>query len=95
MLHTTLYENPQYNGNNGYIGDQKGMDPEQKCWWGVAQAFSHYTYHSSGGDSLVSPAPTIGVQPFRVDGPLDSNFPLAFQVFRCPPFSIAKREETT
>lgn len=44
----------KYNGNNGYIGDQAGLDNDQRCWWQVAQAFSHYTHHASGGNYLVS-----------------------------------------
>ena len=26
----------------------------QRCWWRAAQAFSHFTYHRSGGEILVS-----------------------------------------
>eukprot|EP00904_Undaria_pinnatifida_P003734 jgi/Undpi1/13361/HiC_scaffold_8.g03020.m1 len=43
----------KYNGNNGYVGDQSALDGDQKCWWQVAQAFSHFTYHNSNGRFLV------------------------------------------
>ncbi|CAN0389307.1 unnamed protein product [Pylaiella littoralis] len=43
----------KYNGNNGYILDKSGLDDEQRCWWMVAQAFSHFTHHQSRGSLLV------------------------------------------
>lgn len=43
----------QYNGNNGYILNKSGLDDEQRCWWTVAQAFSHFTHHQTGGEALV------------------------------------------
>ncbi|CAN0174564.1 unnamed protein product, partial [Hapterophycus canaliculatus] len=43
----------KYNGNNGYILEKGDLDNEQRCWWMVAQAFSHFTYHQSKGSFLV------------------------------------------
>ncbi|CAM9377138.1 unnamed protein product [Ectocarpus sp. 12 AP-2014] len=43
----------KYNGNNGYILNKSGLDDEQRCWWTVAQAFSHFTHHQTGGEALV------------------------------------------
>ncbi|CAN0348327.1 unnamed protein product, partial [Ascophyllum nodosum] len=43
----------KYNGNNGYVASQSELSDDQRCWWQVAQAFSHFTHHKSAGNFLV------------------------------------------